>query len=184
MSRCMMRASKSSVSTRSSNMSKSAFKKACLKYIGECLKQNKRNCEILKDVRERFGSYRSGKKTIQNWISAVKSTDRNASERKLGTRWMHYWDALHSDSRESDQTASSIKDDSESSATEARSTMTNDREFSDIIEIKYEPDLIKPNPVSSTKREPHSILGQATLNGQAYFMVKWNGRYKDELGMS
>lgn len=197
------RASSSNFSNPSSKTPKSNFNKttkiAYLNYISEGIRHNKRFSEIVKDVQERFGSTCFAKNTIPQWVAALKTSKRKVAERQLGSSWMHYWYALHSDSDdesirvESIQTARSFTDEAGLSMADEE----ND-ELPDVIEIKQEPaeeflrlpsknnraSLIEPDSTSQIlKRKPRRILGKATLNGQTYFMVKWKGSYEEELGM-
>lgn len=181
------------------NLSLNRFKnskRAYLECISECLRRDMRTFEILKNLEEKRLASEScvANRTIRNWIGALRSSNREKAEAQLRTEWMCYWNALHPDSQEDD----------ESSNRQVESTITNGPESSavespespDIKEIKQELTdgflrlAIDPTRSSYlmetaglTTREPHSILGQATLNGQTYFMVKWKGPHRDELGI-
>lgn len=208
----------------------SKLKLGYLKYISECVRQNRNSKSIISDLEESYGPGCIARGTIKTWISAMRCEDREYAAKILGSQFVEYynkvqassasgqqvklrpveeepdcpevieyWHTLHPESYPAESSNRSVTSGSESTASEAGSTMAveeNHDELPEIIEIKYEPAdgflklPIKPNgaslmqPHSTTrisKREPHCILGKATLNGQTYFMVKWKGPFEDEL---
>lgn len=180
---------------------KSDVKRASMEYIDECLRENKRFREIYKNLEERLKLESVAKKTIQSWISALKSSNRMIARKKLGVTWMPYWYALHPDTLGDDESEQGVDESSgglAATGSEAGSTMVVDEahdELPDIIDIINRDGLLRmqiiPNPVSLLetetsiqipRREPQSIIGKATLNGQTCFMVKWKGPFEDELG--
>lgn len=162
-----------------------SLKKACLDYILECLKQNKKNdLEIINDLKQRFSLNSLYINNVASWITALKTSNRDNSNRSLGKNWMEYWHSLHPDSRDE-----SINQVVGSASSVTADSKENHDDLPDIIEIKQESIdgflklPIKPNQAGVPKREPHSILGKANFNGKTYFMIKWKGPFPDELGM-
>lgn len=178
------------------------FKRKTLEYICECLRQNKsQNSEILKVLTERVDIGLVPINTIYAWISALKSPNRSVAGHSLGKLWIEHWDAIHHhQSGLSNPQSSWMNQEKSTRLVVVKREKEEEEEEPDIIEIKREElEMMTQKTASSihgansmetvqrsarvSKKVPKRILGQATLHGQTYFMIKWKGPFEDELGL-
>lgn len=180
------------------NNYKPYVKRQYLESISECLRANKGADEIVRHVQMRYGCECVSANVIDEWIAALKSSNRNETKRLFGNYWIKYWDALHRDlDYDLNQVGStggeSIVDD------DARSMVKSEsQQQQEMIEVKQESwdefqmlpmtssrdSLKKPRSSSSmSNRMPERIIGMANLCGQTYFMIKWRGAVENELGI-
>lgn len=70
-------------------------KRACLEFICKCVKQEKKNDEIVKDLQKRYGSYGISKVTFKKWILGIKTLDKRRAKKMLGSKWLAYCADVH-----------------------------------------------------------------------------------------
>lgn len=149
--------------------------------------------------------------TIQNWICALKSENRNNAIKVLSPTLMHYWNAIHQSpqkqfnhsestrGRELPLTSVSLTFTPPELIDNARNTCTNEiinclnhmnrvpsSPSDGFLRLPITPsrsDSRSERSISSFKREPESIIGEASMDGQSYFMIKYKGSFNNDLGI-
>lgn len=171
-------------------------KSECLEYICESVREKKRYCEILKGIQQKYGSEVFVRGTVGNWISSIKSSNRNKALRSLGRSWMSYWNAIHHRSGTSKHNNLNRIVPKKQETTARRSSRIR-KVKSEMIEVKseridefdrhlsssMESSHGSSSRVAEARKVPEKILGMVKLNGRDYFLIKSKGFFKDNLGI-
>ena len=186
-----------------------SVKKEYFEYICESIRQNKKNVEIIQVLQKRYGSDCMVVGTIKNWICALKSENRIKAIQILSPYFMHYWNEIHQSSqknfestrgRESPLTSTSLTSTPSVLTDNARNTCSNETVHylnhinrvpsspseGGLLRLPITPSLSdsrSERSISSFKREPESIIGEALMDGQNYFMIKYKGSFNNGLGI-
>lgn len=56
-----------------------------------------RNCEIIREIKKKYGPTYFTHGSLKRWVQSLKSSDREFTKRKLGANWIHVWDEENQD---------------------------------------------------------------------------------------